>query len=189
MRNYVRRDCVVFFFNFREARLAFITFHRCHLLWAIIPRARERRLRRRLRRPRPSTVYTRDGSTKSYGSDRQQSFTRDRRGGDVAARYTVTDARGFARANLEVITKRRPHRPAARPSCYSYHSSLSPSPSFSPCLSFALSPFLFPSLLKHRRGYRRTPTHLRQLIDISPSSRISVTKLPCLPIFSGTLIN
>lgn len=177
IKNYIN------FFNFFSSDGGFrVTFCRCHL-WAIIPRAWKRE--RRLRRPRPSTHAT---DQRSYNGSDRRSFTRNRREGD-AARYTVADARGFARTNLGVITKRRPRRPAARPSCYSYHSLpsfLSSSPSFPPRLSlfcaFTLSPSVSPEA-----GYRRAPAHLRQLIDISSSSRISVTKLPRLPIF--TLIN
>lgn len=104
-------------------------------------------------------------------------------GDDDIAWFTVTDARGFASDSFGVITKRRPGRPVARPSCYSPLSVyLALSPSFHPStltLSFALSPFLS---LK----YRRIPTDT----DASAVNRylalpeaISVTKLPCLPIF------
>ena len=107
-------------------------------------------------------------------------------GSNVATRYTIADTRGYARANLEVITKRRPHWPAARPSCYSYHSSLLSSPSFIPCLfrAFTLSPSVSLEIPTDTDGHRR----IYGIIDIiSPFLWISVTKLPHLPIF--TLIN
>lgn len=75
----------------------------------------------------------------------------------------------LARANLGVITKRRPRRPAARPSCYSYHSSLFSLvlprfPSASLFGAFTLSPSVSLEVPTDTDGYQMHPC---QLIDIS----------------------
>lgn len=164
-----------------------VTFRRCHLLWAIIPHAwkRERRLRwlrRQLRRPRPST-FDRGHARRINGRTTAAIVYKGSTRGWRRRRGCTWFRKGESRGHNKTTTS-----PASRTAILPLLS-LFPlsSPSFPPRLSFAFSPFLLPSLLKHRLGYRRTPAHLRQLIDISSSSRILVTKLPRLSIF--TLIN
>lgn len=101
----------------------------------------------------------------------------------------------LASVNFGVITKRRPGRPVARPSCYLSLISLScspppPSHPLAPSLS-RFHPFsLFPSLFEvpTDTDKRRQASAVNRYLALPRA--ISVTKLSCLPIFKcGILIN